>query len=95
MLERKIHGNCNILRQLSTANSGDFFVLELVVDSLKDNPQEIGELLSEVGRVWSLCVEQQERGHRYEKLRNDPHKMGNFNLAGNQHRPPPYPSQKV
>ena len=33
---------------MTMANSGDYYVLELVVDSLKDNPKEIGEFIRRV-----------------------------------------------
>ena len=57
MLKRKVHGNRPMLDRMTSASSGDFFVLELVVDSLKDNPQEIGELMKEVDRVYSRLLQ--------------------------------------
>ena len=67
MLERKVHGHHARINQMKLASSGDFFVLELIIDSLKDNPQKISELLKEVGRIWSHG---EKVGHKYEKLRN-------------------------
>ena len=98
MLERKVHGNRAMLDSMTSANSGDFFVLELVVDSLKDNPQEIGELMKEVDRVWNLSVEAGRNGydHKYEKLRVEQKKLGGdlAHLVHHQNKPPPYPAQK-
>ena len=90
-----MHGHHDMLNQMISASSGDFFVLELVIDSLKDNPQDISELLKEVGRVWKVCLEKGQQ-HRYEKLRPDPTKRVKIvNLVpAHNYMPPPYPSQK-
>ena len=94
-MERKVHGNHNMLNQMRSANSGDFFVLELVIDSLKDNPQDISDLMKEIGRVWEVCVENGQRP-RYEKLRPEQkQRLKNVALVpGHNFMPPPYPSQK-
>ena len=94
MLERKVHGHTKMLEQLTSANSGDFFVLELVIDSLKDNPQDINELLKEVERVWKVCLEKGQKA-KYEKLRTEPNKKVKVvNLVpAHNYMPPPYPSQ--
>ena len=91
MVERKVHGYSHVLNQMKAASSGDFFVLELVIDSLKDNPQDISELLNEVGRVW-----RNGQNPQYEKLRTEPNKRVKIvNLVpADNYRPPPYPSQK-
>ena len=89
-----MHGHHDMLNQMISASSGDFFVLELVIDSLKDNPQDISELLKEVGRVWKVCLEKGQKA-KYEKLRTEPNKkvkMVNLVPAHN-YMPPPYPSQ--
>ena len=96
MVERKVHGHSHVLNQMITANSGDFFVLELVIDSLKDNPQDISELLNEVGRVWrKVCVDKGQKPH-YETLRPEQNKRVKIvNLVpAHNYMPPPYPSQK-
>ena len=71
------------------------FVLELVIDSLKDNPQDISDLMKEIGRVWEVCVENGQRP-RYEKLRPEQkQRLKNVALVpGHNFMPPPYPSQK-
>ena len=95
LLERKVHGHHDMLDLMISASSGDFFVLELVIDSLKDNPQDISELLKEVGRVWKVCLEKGQK-HNYEKLRPGPNKRVKIVslVPAPNYMPPPYPSQK-
>ena len=94
-MERKVHGNYAMLDQMISAHSGDFFVLELVIDSLKDNPQDISELLKEIGRIWKVCLEKGQKP-RYEKLRPEQNKKVKIVplVPAHNYMPPPYPSQK-
>jgi len=64
LLQRKVHG-----RQLQRLpmNSGDCFVLEMVIDNLRGTPNLAGNVLDELDRRWTMELEM-GKSHNWQRM---------------------------